>query len=43
MQQAAIIQSGRQSGLVSHFNIQILSDRPFSGSQPLQIPKRGFD
>jgi hypothetical protein len=26
-----------------HFNIQLLFDRPFSGSQPRQISKRGFD
>ena len=32
-----------QRGRVSHFNIQILFDRPFSSSQPQQIPKRGFD
>jgi hypothetical protein len=28
---------------VSHFNIQLLFDGVFSGSQPEQIPKRGFD
>ena len=27
-----------QNGRVSHFNIQILFDRPLSGSQPLKIP-----